>query len=267
MVFIESFISFFISTESLSPLSSPNTTELRRLLLNSSPSLLEKKKKKRTVSCYGIFIIQTKRGTVRSKFSSLEQCAEFWSQQCLAHIPHTSWQPNLWHHLRGWAFRYQNKALWSAPKVSCHSENWNISQIQLDPLRSSAIQYRCSEVSLSNNQFFYWLVYLPLDQNTHPLQGLASLDVENVQNFTNCLFSQQSIWHIYMVFQCRTLKLPIIISSILSHFSYIIFPGISYIIFPVYHNYDIGKEISLNIQPFHNNKKKLKFISVNILEL
>ena len=70
-----------------------------------------------------------------------------------------------------------------------------------------------------------------------------------------------------MVFQCRALKLPIIIRSILSHFSYVIFPGISYIIFPVYHNYDIGKEMSLNIQPFRNNKKKLKFISVNILEL
>lgn len=215
-------------------------------------------------------LYKPRRQTVRSKFSRT-MCGVL-KPAMLAHIPHTSWQQNLWHHLRGWAFRYQNKALLSAPKITCHSENGNISKIQLDPKRSSpkgssAIQYHCSEVSLSNNQFFYWLVSLLLDQNIHPLQGLASLDVENVQSFTNCLFSQQSIWHIYMVLQCRALKLPTIINSILSHFSYVILPGISYIIFPVYHTHDIGKEISLNIQPFHNNKKKLKFISVNILEL
>lgn len=130
-------------------------------------------------------------------------------------IPQTSWQQNLWHQPRGWTSKYQRQGT----LISTQGYGTGRNEIFVKPMCTLLGSQRCivqrsvfPEISFSIDLFTFSSI-----RRSTPSRVWHQLGVENGQNSTSCLFLQQSIWHVYMVFQCRALKLPTILNSILSH--------------------------------------------------
>lgn len=104
------------------------------------------------------------------------------------------------------------EALWSASNITSQEEMEYLPNPSghLEEARDVTVQRSVFPViSFSIDLFTFSCIRL----STPPRSG--TIGYGKYPKFHKLLFLQQSIWHIYMVFQCKVLKLPIIMNIIL----------------------------------------------------